>query len=52
MLQSTQPYRPPVALPDAAPRLALAHRLTHWLLRYWQAQCHRAEQPGRTVPYY
>lgn len=52
MLQSIQPDPHLAALRNKAPWSTPAHRLTQWLLGYWQAQCRRAERPRRIVPRY
>jgi len=52
MSPTTHPL-PQVAAPrPIEPQRAPTHWLARGLLRWWQAECRRAERPDRFVPYY
>ncbi|HEY2926915.1 hypothetical protein [Piscinibacter sp.] len=51
MSLTTHPLPQVPASRPVDPQPARAHGLARWLLRWWQAECRRAERPDRFVPY-
>jgi hypothetical protein len=51
MSHTTHPLPQVVAPRPVEAPPARTHWLARWLLRWWNAECRRAERPDRVVPY-